>query len=359
MDSYTAAVIAAGSQGRVHARGYAADARARLLAVADINRAAAQELADDLSIPAVYEDYRELLETQRPELVSVCTPPAQHLDVVRAAVAAGARAIHCEKPVALSYGDALEMARVTRDAGVQLTVNLQRRFEAVHRFAREQIVGGVLGDVVSIEGYCPNLGDWGAHVIDLMFFYLGDAPAQSVIGQVDVSVNRYVYGAFAETASLTQVRWANGISAIIATGREPWTPSLNLQNNLGILVQGTGGRLDARGARCVVRRFGAEDVVLESPFDRDATHWERGVDPAIVAGTAEAISDAITSLGAGTEPVCAAAHALAGAEVIFATYESSRSRRRIELPLRQLDNALTAGLRTGFWHPVGELRSTY
>lgn len=359
MSSYTAAVIAAGSQGRVHARGYAADARVRLVAVADVNRVAAVELAAELGSPAVYEDYRVLLAAERPEFVSVCTPPAQHLDVVRAAVAAGAKAIHCEKPIALSYGDALEATRLATDAGTQLTFNLQRRFDPVHRFARTQLAAGVLGDVVSIEGYCPNLADWGTHIIDLVFFYLGDAPAQSVTGQVDVSVNRYVYNAFAETSSLTQVRWADGVSAVIATGREPQTPVLNRENNLGILVQGTEGRIDVRGARCVVRRFGREDLVFETPFDTDSARWDRGVDPAITACTAEAISDAITSLAAGTEPVCAAAHALAGAEVIFATYESSRSRRRVELPLEQLDNALIAGIEAGFWHPVGELRSTY
>lgn len=359
MGLYSAAVIAAGSQGRVHARGYAADARVRLVAVADVNRAAAEDLSADFGCPSVYEDYRTLLETERPELVSVCTPPAQHLDVVRAAVAAGARAIHCEKPVALSYGDAREMARLAADSGVQLTFNLQRRFEPVHCFARAQLAAGVIGDVVSLEGYCPNLADWGTHIIDLLFFYLGDAPAQSVTGQVDVSTNRYVYDAFAETSSLTQVRWADGITALVATGREPRTPVLNRENNLGVLVQGTEGRIDSRGARCVVRRFGKDDRVFETSFDTDSSHWDRGVDPAIVACTAEAISDAITCLAAGIEPVCAAAHALAGAEIIFATYESSRSRRRVDLPLEQSDNALIAGLDAGFWHPVGELRSTY
>lgn len=359
MGVYRAAVIAAGSQGRVHARGYAADSRVRLVAVADVNRAVAQELSTDLGGPTVYEDYRALLEVERPEVVSVCTPPAQHLAVVRAAVAAGARAIHCEKPVALSYGDAREMVRLAAESGVQLTFNLQRRFEPVHRFARAQLAAGSIGDVVSLEGYCPNLADWGTHIIDLLFFYLGEAPAQSVTGQVDVSTNRYVYDAFAETASLTQVRWADGVTALIATGREPRTPVLNRENNLGILVQGTEGRIDSRGARCVVRRFGKDDRVFETPFDADSSHWDRGVDPAIVACTAEAISDAITSLAAGTEPVCAAAHALAGAEIVFATYESSRSRRRVDLPLGPSDNALIAGLDAGFWHPVGEFRSTY
>jgi UDP-N-acetylglucosamine 3-dehydrogenase len=358
----TCAVVAAGSQGWVHAQGYRAaqDSHgARLVAVADTRVQAARDLAAELDIPSYYDSHEELLEKERPDVVSICTPPATHLEIARAAIAAGVRAIHCEKPIATSYGDVLEMQRLAREASVQLTVNLQRRFEPVHRFAREQIAAGAIGQVVSLEGYCPNLPDWGSHVVDLLLFYLGDRPASWVMGQVDVTVNRYVYGAFAPTSSLTQVKWDDGVSAVITTGREPQTPLLNLENNLGILVQGTGGRLDARGARTVVHRFGQDDLVFSSPFDRDTGNWVRGVDPAIIAGTAEAIDDLLTCLADGGQPVLRAELGARGAEIIFATYESSRSRRRVGLPLDVLDNALLTGLAEGFWSPVGEQRSTY
>jgi predicted dehydrogenase len=358
MGELTCAVVAAGSQGRVHAQGYLS-AGARLTAVADPDVRAARELARDLGIPGAYESYEEMLEAERPDVVSVCTPPGARLAAVRAAVSSGARAVHCEKPIATSYADVLEMSRLAADAGVQLTVNLQRRFEPVHRFARDQIAGGAIGDVISVEGYCPNLPDWGSHIIDLMLFYLGDRQPEWVIGQVDVSVNRYVYGAFAETSSLTQVKWDDGVSAVIVTGRDPQTPVLNTDNNLGLIVQGTGGRVSARGSRCVVRRFGDDDLVFETPYSTEASTWERNVDPAIAACTAEAISDLLASLREGREPVLAGEKGRRGAEIIFATYESSRSRRRVRLPLDVGDNALLTGLAQGFWQPAGEQRSTY
>jgi len=331
----------------------------RLAAVADPDADAARELAADLGIPRVYDNHRELLAAERPDVVSICTPPAAHLEVMRAAVAAGVKAVHCEKPIATSYAEVLEMHQLAADAGVQLTVNLQRRFEPVHRFARDQLAAGVIGDVISIEGYCPNLPDWGAHIVDLLLFYRGDRAPSWVMGQVDVSVNRYVYGAFTETSSLTQVKWADGVNALIVTGREPQTPVLNRANNLGVIVQGTSGRLDARGARCVIRRFGAGDLSFDSPYSRDTATWERGVDPAIVACTAEAIADLIASLRDGREPALRSEFGVRGAEVIFATYESSRSRRRVPMPLHPVDNALLSGLAQGFWQPTGEQRSTY
>jgi UDP-N-acetylglucosamine 3-dehydrogenase len=361
MSTYTCAVVAAGSQGRVHAQGYlAAQALGvRLVAVADPNADAARELADDLGIPAVYDSHAGLLKAERPDVLSICTPPSTHLEITRAAVDAGVKAIHCEKPIATSYADVLEMGRLAADAGVQFTVNLQRRFEPVHRFARDQIAAGAIGGVISLEGYCPNLPDFGSHIVDLLLFYRGDRVPDWVIGQVDVSVNRYVYGAFTETSSLTQVKWEDGVNAVIMTGREPRTPVLNPENNLGVIVQGTSGRLSARGARCVIRRFGAGDLTFDSPYSADTSTWERGVDPAIVACTAEAIADLVTSLRDGREPVLRAELGARGAEIIFATYESSRSRRRVPLPLDPVDNALLSGLEQGFWRPTGEQHSTY
>jgi predicted dehydrogenase len=359
MTSFTAAVIAAGSQGRVHASGYARLPEVRLVAIADVNRAAAEELAAELDVPAVYESYEELLATEHPDLISICTPPGSHLDVVERAVAAGVKAIHCEKPIALSYADALEMDRITREAGVQLTFNLQRRFEPVHRFALEQLHAGAIGDVVSVEGYCPNLPDWGTHIFDLILFYLDDVAPTWVLGQIDVSTNRYVYNAFAETSSATVVKWDSGVTAIVQTGREPQTPILNLENNTGVIIQGTAGRIDVRGARATIYRFDNETVVFDTPFSTDSSTWERQVDPAIVACTAEAIADLVASLETGREPVLSSRHGLVGAELIFATYESSRSRSRVQLPMQKHDNALLAGLEQGFWSPVGEQRSTY
>jgi predicted dehydrogenase len=354
----TAAVIGAGSQGRVHATAWSAIEDLRVVAVADIATGAADQLASEFGA-AAYGDHRELLAIERPEFVSVCTPPGVRLDVVRDAIAAGVRAIHVEKPIALSYGDALEMGRLADAAGVQLTVNLQRRFEAVQRHAAERIAEGAIGRIVTIEGYCPNLPDWGTHIIDLIFFHLRDLPASWVFGQVDVSVNRWVYGQVAETSSLTQIGWEDGVRAIIATGREPQTPVRNLANDTGIIVQGTEGRVLVRGADCRVQRFGAEEEVFPAPNDRDPETWDRGVDPSIVAATVDAVADLVAALDAGREPALAFRHGLAGAEIVFATYESSRSRRRVGLPLDRLDNALLDGLDQGFWSPVGELRSTW
>ncbi|MFD4958847.1 Gfo/Idh/MocA family protein [Microbacterium sp. NPDC058389] len=354
----TAAVIAAGSQGRVHARAWARATGVDLIAVADPTEQLAAELAEEHGARA-FGDAEAMLAELRPEFVSVCTPPAVRLEVVRAAIAAGVRAIHVEKPMATSYADAKTMVADAEAAGVQLTVNLQRRFEPVYRHTVQRIREGAIGEIVSIEGYCPNLGDWGSHIVDLILFVLDDAKPHWVIGQIDVSVNRYVYGVFSETSSLTQIRWPSGVGAVVVTGREPQSPVLNLSNNVGLIVQGTTGRITTRGAQCTVQRFGAGDEIFPTPYATDAATWDHGIDPAIFAATDAAIGDVVDAYTTGREPALTARRALAGAEIIFATYESSRSRRRVLLPLDPADNALADGLTRGFWEPTGEQRSTY
>lgn len=359
MQTYTAAVVAAGGQGRVHAAAYRADERVRLIGVADPDLAVAERLSAEYGIPNTAADAARMIAELRPDIVSVCTPPQHRRAVVDAAIAGGAKAVHLEKPFALTYGDALAMTERAAAAGTQLTVNLQRRFEPVHRFARAQLDEGLIGDLVTIEGYCPNLFDWGSHIVDLALFYRHDRPAEWVLGQADVSTNRYVYGVFVETSSITQIAWADGVRATIATGREPATPILNLENGLGLILQGTRGRIVVNGRECVVQRFGAEGMRFPSPYASDPSGWDHGIDPAIFACTETAVADLVDALESGREPLLAARHALAGAEIVFASYESARSRGRVDLPLTITDNPLTAGLDAGLWSPVGELRSTW
>lgn len=359
MESVSAAVIGAGSQGRAHALGYLRVPGVSLTALADLDRITGHALARELNLRGAHRDHRELLDAARPEILSICTPVASHLEITRDAVAAGVRAIHCEAPIALSHGDALEMAELAAGAGVQLTFNLQRRFDPVQLHARQLLAAGEIGEVLTIEGYCPGLFDWGTHILDLVLFHRGDAPASWVMGQIDYSVDGYAYGAFVETASLTQFCWPDGVRAIVSTGREPHTSALHPESGLGLVIQGTHGRMDLRESRCLVRRFGRPGLVFDSPFETDERTWDRGLDPAIAAATAAGVADLVDALRTGRAPALSAEHGLRGAELLFATHESSRSRRRVPLPLDRHDNALFSGLGQSLGNPVAELRSTY
>jgi hypothetical protein len=68
-----------------------------------------------------------------------------------------------------------------------------------------------------------------------------------------------------------------------------------------------------------------------------------------------AIKDMIDSLKKGTEPELSARKALNVTEIIFAAYESSRIRGRIDLPLTIQDNPLISMLESGALNPESEI----
>ena len=94
-------IIGAGRIGKVHAATLAYRAPgARLLAVADVNLAAAQELADKHCIPQATADYREVLANPDIQAVFICSPPTRTRSSSRKLPRAG-KHIFCEKPIAL------------------------------------------------------------------------------------------------------------------------------------------------------------------------------------------------------------------------------------------------------------------
>jgi predicted dehydrogenase len=65
-----------------------------------------------------------------------------------------------------------------------------------------------------------------------------------------------------------------------------------------------------------------------------------------------AIADLVDALKTGHEPELSARRALNATEIIFAAYESSRRRGRVDLPLRIADNPLAAMVASGDLKPA-------
>ena len=84
----------------------------------------------------VYADYKNMVKEFSFDIVSVCTPPETHCQIV-CDMAPFVKAIYCEKPIALTLEEADKMIRVCHQHNVILQVNHQRRFMPVKvRFSR-------------------------------------------------------------------------------------------------------------------------------------------------------------------------------------------------------------------------------
>src|SRR5690606_19330161 len=98
-----------------------------LAACADISEENREAFARAFGVSGVYEDYREMLEAERLDVVSICTWPRLHGPMAIAAAEAGVTAIHCEKPMADTWAMCRRMAEVCARHGAKLTFNHQRR----------------------------------------------------------------------------------------------------------------------------------------------------------------------------------------------------------------------------------------
>jgi len=313
-----------------HAIGYRASPAAQIVALADIVAGNARAFQAQHGGDAIYTDYHEMLARERLDIVSISTWPHLHAPMVIAAAEAGVRAIHCEKPMAPTFGEARQMVAVCADRGVQLTFNHQRRFGTPFRRARELLRAGAIGTLQRIECSTDNLFDWGTHWFDMACFFNDETPVEWVIGQIDLRDAAPVFGVPVERHGISQFRFANGVEGLMLTGRGAFQP-------LGIRLSGSSGIIELGHSDAVPLRVlgGGRGEWQSIPVD-EGLH---GAD-CVTRG----VLDLIDALAAGREPELSAARALRATELIFATYESSRRGARVELPLTIDDSPLIARL---------------
>jgi predicted dehydrogenase len=345
MESLRAAIIGTGrpsgtpgatgcGMAHSHVKGYKQATDVKLVAVADIKRENGEKFVTEHELPAkVYTDYHQMLAKEKPDVVSICTWPHLHAEMTIAAAEAGARAIHCEKPMAITFGDAKKIHQTCVDRGVQLTFNHQRRFNTPFRKARELLKDGAIGKLLRIETQCGNLYDWGTHWFDMMFFFNDQTPAEWVMGQIETRGDHQVFDAHIEGQGLSQIKFQNDVRGLMTTGHHAdWGAQIRLVGSTGMIELQPNQPKDGPPLR--MWAWGQTD--WKTIQTTEGIHGQDGFTLAVL--------DVIDALRNGREPELSSRRALQATELIFATYESSRKRGRVDLPLQIEDSPYLAML---------------
>ncbi|HEX5415331.1 MAG TPA: Gfo/Idh/MocA family oxidoreductase [Chloroflexota bacterium] len=348
--TYRAAVIGCGRISRPHAHAYQAIPNVELVAAADISQEALDTFGRELGVERLYLDPQEMLDQERPDVVSVCTWPPFHADPVVMACASGVRAVLCEKPMAVYLADADRMLHAAKESGTLLCINHQRRFAARYAAARALLDAGTIGKVTHITGICNGdaLTD-GTHLIDLVRFLNSDNPVTTVYGAIEMSyrgaVNpdgmgmrefnerRMRYGHHAESGSVGILTFQNGVRANLEMG------NLSRGGYQRVFLDGTEGRIEISGDRPLEgeewlryrRASGGWDV----PTIEEGRPFQKSVE-----GMLDVLENGGVHLLQGDS-------ARANLEIIMAIYESARTRQLVKLPLDRADSPLEAMIASG------------
>lgn len=306
-----------------------------LAAVTRREQEAAQRFADRHGAQRAYDRVEALLEDDQVNAVYVATPPHLHARETVLAAAAGKHVL-CEKPMALTTGEARAMIDACQANGVMLTICHYQRFNARHQRIRSLLGEGAIGQVTAArinfsDRFPPQPGVWhhdpeisgggpvmdlGIHCIDLLRFLCG--PAESVAALVETLVDS---SPVADTATLL-LRLASGAQAVVTSH---WTTANHEPERAnGLEICGTEGSIvaapisakDSAGTLQVLTTDGVRDYAVEPGGPRPHV--------ALLAAFGDAVA------GKSPNPI-PGEDGFAGLAVVEAAYESARCGRRVEV----------------------------
>jgi len=143
------AVIGTGGQGGNHAKTFSSMDDCDVVAIADVDTARREQIAQALSAKGPvkqYEDFRELLKDGSIHSVSVATPDHWHTPVALAALKAG-KHVYVEKPCCHNVREGVLLAAAQRKTGLCVQHGTQYRSTECARDAVRMLREGVIGTV--------------------------------------------------------------------------------------------------------------------------------------------------------------------------------------------------------------------
>jgi predicted dehydrogenase len=202
------ALVGSGFMGRAHSNGlrqaksfFDLPVEPVLKVLAARNRESGARVAASFGWQEMAPDWREVIARPDIQVVDIVTPVHTHAEIAIAALRAG-KAVICEKPLAASLEQALEMAQAAQASGAPNLCNYNLRATPAVAYARQLIQEGAIGTVnqwrsAFQQGWLVNpdfpltwrlrketagsgaLGDLGSHALDIARFLVGEIEAVS------------------------------------------------------------------------------------------------------------------------------------------------------------------------------------
>ena len=294
-----------------------------------------------------YTDYRELLEKEKPVLISIATESGLHAQIALDCIDAGVNVI-VEKPMAMSMADAEEIIRRSKEKGVKVSACHQNRFNIAVQETRKALDAGRFGRLshgsVHVRwnrgrAYYTQAswrGTWAQdggclmnqciHGIDLLRWMLGDE-VEEVYGVTRQQFHDYLE---CEDVGMAVVTFKNG-----AVGTIEGTTNVyprNLEETLYLF--GESGTVKIGGTS--TNNIDVWDFSGEREEDARNKGLEEATSNVYGNGHTSLFADMIEAIEQNRNPYVDAVAGRNALEMVLAIYQSAATGKPVKLPLKDV-----------------------
>ncbi len=330
-----------------------------VVAVADPDAAGRTRAAERSHAQRQYQDYREMLEKEKPDLV--CIAPRwtdQHYAMALAALGAGAH-VYLEKPITQTLAEADEILTLANRAGLKIVVAHQMRLAPNILALKESIERGMIGDLLEIRAHGKqdhraggeDLVVLGVHLFDLMRFYAGDPlwcasrvlQAGHEIILEDAHAATENIGPVAGDEIIAQFAFGKGVQGTFVSRAK----NRDVAGPWGIELVGTKGSVRIQ-TEMVPRIYMLKDGTW-TPQGK-TTEWRLWAqDPTLswaepergfIQANERVVADWLEAISQNREPVCSGFAAMKALEMVMAVFAAGLARQRVSFPMKNRQHRL-------------------
>ncbi len=255
--------------------------RLEVVAGSDLQPEKREAFAQKWGVDALYEDFQEMVEKEKPDLVAICTTasgmlkPANqasdssfrgdsHADLTIALADAGVPMVYIEKAMASSMEKADAMREAVKRNGTLTNTGVLRRFDNRYEVVKDAVAAGKIGEPKTVLHFAgSSLMHGHIHSIDTVSYLVGDPPIKEIRGELLPRDIEIVDNHIAHDPTATyQLRFENGIEAYSMDGAGWEFEIVGSEGVIRSLNNGAGVQLRQPG-EMIGRRQGLEKVPFE------------------------------------------------------------------------------------------------
>ncbi|MCM8785531.1 MAG: Gfo/Idh/MocA family oxidoreductase [Candidatus Omnitrophica bacterium] len=355
-----AGIVGAGGIADYHISGYL-KSDVEVIAISDIDIERAKIKAEKFNIKNVYSSYKEMIEKENLDIVSICVPNKYHSEISIEFLKNGIN-VFCEKPPALNAKETEKMVKAAKDAKKILMFDFNNRARPESQVLMKYIKNGDIGKINSAQALwirrcgIPGFGGWFTqkalsgggpvidllHMIDLALYFMEFPEPEYVLAKTfyDFSGNPNFKGPWGipdveggimdvETSSHALITFKTGQ---ILFARNSWA-EMNKREEVSVTFQGTkaGGMI-----RRLFGRDGIDDTAIDTcelytmengkPVNRKII-----VEPDPKMGRERAVINFVNTIRKKEEPFSKPEEAIILMKIIDAIYKSSEQNKPVKI----------------------------